>query len=240
MLILGMADSGIAQDRVKNFGGQAKYTPSSSNRAVSPRFRICWREFDLGRTTIREIQSPRADAEFVAEVTDRLNGSASNTSVTIWMETLDVGVLPILAAIDNLESLKIVGSTVRAGSLGKLRLCSTLKYLSLDGCVLGDATCAELSQISSLEYVQLTGAAVTDRGLKHLGGIKKLRELDLRGTRISDEGLKSLQQSHALRLLDVRGTIVTAVGAQRLLRTLKDLRIHFQPTNRPVLRLVTR
>ena len=187
-----------------------------------------------------EASFSHAEAASVADLVERLNRTESCSGVTIWMETLDADIVPSLAAAKNLVSLTIVGSTFRAGSLRELRQCAALKFVSLDGWVVSDAACVELSRIRSLEYIQLTGSAVTDRGLKHLSAIKTLRELDLRGTRISDDGLESLQKSHALRLLDVRGTAVTPAGVFRLARALQKLQIHFQPTDRPPLQLVTR
>ena len=238
-ITLLIGSSGLAQNRSEDFGGQIDASQSTSADEC-PRIRICWREFKIGRTTEIEVQYPRAESEFVAEITNQLNESESCLGVSIWMETLETDILPTLAEMKNLESLTLVGSTFREGKLRQLRKCSMLKHVNFDGCMIGDDTCAELSEIRALETVQLTGAKITDRGLKHLSGIKTLRELDLRGTRISDEGLKSLQQNDALRLLDVRGTAVTPAGVQRLARALKNLRIHFLPNNRFHFQLVAR
>ena len=234
VFIHGLAGSGLTQGNGKDFGGQAEYTRPKPKlkRAAAPQIQICWRDLDLDGTATHVVQHFRTEAAFVAEITDRLNETESCSGVMIWMETLDADIFPILATIEKLESLTIVGSTLRAGSLRQLQKCSALKYVSLDGCLISDANCAELSKLQSLESLQLTGATVTDRGLKDLSGIKTLRELDLRGSRITDVGLKALHRNHKLRVLDVRGTSVTAIGVQSLARSLKNIRIHFRPIKR--------
>jgi hypothetical protein len=242
VIVFGSAGSGLSQDRADNIG---RPTPSAQPTAIIDRAGACgiwihWRELDSGQTAVRDFHCPQTDAPSIVKLTNRLNRTETCSGVTIWMETLDADILSILATVQNLESLAIVGSTFRAGSLRELRQCSTLKFLHLDGSGVGDAACAELSGIESLEDLQLAGSAVTDEGLKHLGSIRTLRELDLRGTRISDAGLTWLQKNHALRLLDVRGTAVTPAGVRRLTRILPSVRIHFREANRAAPNLAVR
>jgi hypothetical protein len=242
VLILSTAGPGMTQDGVEGVDVRTSTTRTNETRqlAVQPGIWICWRDSNASSTTSRRFECSRGETAFVTEVSDYLNRTASRSGVTIWMETLAPEVLPILATMDNLESLTIVGSTFRAGSLRNLRRCSRLRSVCLDGCVVSDATCAELSEIRSLEYLQIAGSAVTDRGLRHLGRITGLKELDLRGTQISDSGLELLRNNQSLRLLDVRGTSVTLAGVKRLTGNLPNVRIHFRPVNRTVLNLVTR
>ena len=241
-LIFGAANSGSTQDRVDGPSLQAgvAQADTTSNQVAQSGVWVSWRDPSSGCTTSRRFQCSQGEAASVAEIVDYLNQAATCSGVTIWMETLAPDLLPILSTMENLESLTIVGSTFRAGSLRNLRQCSGLKSVCLDGCVVSDTTCSELSEIRSLEYVQLAGSAVTNRGLRHLGRIRTLKELDLRGTLVSDDGLSLLENNQALRLLDVRGTAVTPNGAHRLTKTLQNLRIHFRPVNRLSLQLVAR
>lgn len=234
VLILSTAAPALTQDHADGINGRADITRANvkTELAVQPGIWICWRDSDAVSTTSRRFECSRDETAFVTEVSDCLNRTASSSGVTIWMETLAPDVLPILATMENLESLTIVGSTFRAGSLRNLRRCSRLRSVCLDGCVVSDATCAELSEIRSLECLQIAGSAVTDKGLRHLGRVKGLKELDLRGTRISDAGLEILENNRALRLLDLRGTPVTPAGVHRLATILPDVRIHFRQFNR--------
>ena len=239
VLILSTAAPGLTQDSVDGITGQADTTRTNVKTAlaVQPGIWICWRNSDAVSTTSRRFECSRDETAFVTEVSDYLNRTASSSGVTIWMETLAPDVLPILATMENLESLTIVGSTFRAGSLRNLRRCSQLRSVCLDGCVVSDATCAELSKIRSLECLQIAGSAVTDKGLRYIGRVRGLKELDLRGTRISDTGLEMLENNRALRLLDLRGTSVTPAGVQRLTRILPNVRIHFRRVSRGSLNL---
>lgn len=239
VLILSTAAPALTQDHADGINGRADTTRTNvkTEFAVQPGIWISWHNSDAARTSSRRFECSRDETAFVTEVTDYLNGTASCSGVAIWMETLAPDVLPILATMESLESLTIVGSTFRAGSLRDLQSCSRLRSVCLDGCVVSDATCAELSEIRSLESLQLAGSAVTDKGLRHLGRVKELKELDLRGTRISDAGLEMLENNLALRLLDLRGTSVTPAGVQRLARNLPNVRIHFRQVSRGTLNL---
>ena len=170
----------------------------------------------------------------------RLASQQHKSSLTVSVDVLATEDVETLAGMSNIQSLRIIGATIRQGSLVELKRCRMLNTVSLDGCQLSHTTGSELSALPALVNLQLVGSTLTDDGLEHVSSSLTLRELDLRGTRITDKGLESLRQCPRLQVLDVRGTGVTAAAVGRLACELPRVKVYFRSAPSIAFRLVRR
>jgi hypothetical protein len=123
-----------------------------------------------------------------------------------------------LAEFKNLQVVTIASNfTVSEAGLMELAALEQLQSLRLSGARITDAVLKEYSRLSNLRVFHLPDAAVTDAGLKHLAGMTKLQSLDLGHVRgVTDKGLKELSGLTDLQWLRLTNTGVTDAGLKEL------------------------
>ena len=136
-------------------------------------------------------------------------------AVALDCHRLDITMPPLLAAVDDLKSLKVLHldcSQLTDGELAQLEGLPELQELDLYETQVDDAGLGLLKRFPSLQKLNLGEASVTNAGLAHLECLRKLQDLDLSQTLVDDAGLSQLKRLTTLQTLILDGTSVTEAG----------------------------
>jgi hypothetical protein len=159
------------------------------------------------------IRTCRTDADL--ERLTRLPGVARRPMRLEPRALSDAGV-PLLARLQGVRWLTLMGSRVTDAGLAALPTLPRLEYLFLHGTRVGDAGLRGLSALPRLRLLDLEKTRVTDRGLRHLAGLGQLSDLALSDTRVTDAGLGRVGRLCGLTELSLSGCRVTDRGLAAL------------------------
>jgi Leucine-rich repeat (LRR) protein len=132
--------------------------------------------------------------------------------------TLSENALGHLGKYQELEQLRLAGSSVDDADLQHIVTLQHLLWIDLKRTKVTDAAIESLSKLKNLEEVSLDNTHVTDRGITALRALPKLKILGLQRCRISDEGAEILESISTLEVLAVDATQVTDRGVGALVK----------------------
>lgn len=165
--------------------------------------------------SLRVVGFPLGDAEFAGVGTipslERLHVGNNGISATGWRHLRrlrqlkhlslshidDTGMMAV-SGLDELETLAITSTRLRASQQEPWARLTRLRLLSV------------------------ANSAVNDAGLANLRRLTNLEDLDIEGTQVTDAAVANLERMTTLRKLNVRRTLVTPSGIARLQRALPN------------------
>jgi hypothetical protein len=103
--------------------------------------------------------------------------------------------LELLPALGKVVSLNLRDTRITGAGLVHLKKLKGLRRLHLERTRVNDAGTVHLAGLTQLEYLNLYGTAVGDESLEHLVGLKKLKNLYLWQTKVTAAGAEKLGKS---------------------------------------------
>ena len=100
-----------------------------------------------------------------------------------------------LSLLPEVVSVNLRDTRVSSAGLVHLKKLGSLRRLHLERTRVDDAGVAHLSGLSQLEYLNLYDTDVTDKALEHLTGLKNLKQLYLWKTKVTKVGAEKLQKT---------------------------------------------
>jgi hypothetical protein len=131
-----------------------------------------------------------------------------------------------LAALPNLEHLRIRGRGIDNACLAELARCKTLRILNVPQASFDDDGLAALAELPDLVQLRFGSPAVTDRGMQTLATFPALLRLHLIDVPITDAGLAELAKIERLQSLYIDGGQITDAGWDELFRQRPKLHVH--------------
>ena len=137
--------------------------------------------------------------------------------------------IELLAALPNIETVRLYETNATDDLVQKLRPLQKLKSLDLGFCQrLTDAAVSEIVRHRHLEFLNLGFCLqITGKGFSQLSQLKELKILNLSVTSLTDESLASLTSIKTLTSLDIDNTRITDDGVESLLEfpAIRSLRL---------------
>jgi internalin A len=94
---------------------------------------------------------------------------AERTDSGLWSVSLTEPGLDAIATLKNLRHLRLNGTLVSSGGIGRLAGLTKIEWLDLEGCQrIGDDVVPMLTAFRNLQRVDLAGTRVTDKGIAAL------------------------------------------------------------------------
>jgi hypothetical protein len=131
-----------------------------------------------------------------------------------------------LAALPDLEHLRIRGPGIDNACLAELAHCENLRILNVPQGSFDDDGLAALAELPELVQLRFGSSAVTDRGMQMLDGFPALVRLHLIDVPITDAGLMELAKIEQLQSLYIDGGNITDAGWDELFRLRPKLHVH--------------
>jgi hypothetical protein len=136
-----------------------------------------------------------------------------------------------LAALRDLEHLRIRGAGIDDEALKQLARLEGLQILNLPQATFGDAALAELKRLPNLVQFRFHSPHVTDAGMQTLGELPAIKRLHLINVPITDAGLAVLAKIDQLESLYIDGGQFSDEAVQDLFRKRPRLHVHFNQSH---------
>lgn len=133
-------------------------------------------------------------------------------------------ILPVVAALPNLESGNFTGTGVTDHGMPALLESKSLISVTFSDTTITDAGVRTLANLPTLECLEIRNTAVTDAGLEALRGHKRLASLWVRGCKVGDDGMRHIATCPLLQEVLARQTHLTDAGIENV-ATAKNLKL---------------